>query len=713
MNNPLRQKRLSSRWPVWAVLVFCAVLLSSNSRAGEQAFLSPFNPDFVDFLRETTPDGMKTGITPGGTYGFIPPPVKILAPDGPLLLKAGPSVLAPERYDLRELNRVTPVKDQGPCGACWAFSAYSSLESTLMATEPPWDFSENHMKNMSGFDMGPCDGGNAQMALAYLARWDGPVAEVDDPYNPGSAHSPSGRPPRKHIQNAFIIPDRKGPSDNEDIKQAIMAFGALSTTIYQHDHFYNPATSSYCFQGFNDSNHAVAIVGWDDHYPRANFTTPPPGDGAFIVKNSWGRHWGESGFYYVSYYDSNIGTYNHLFHDAEQTTNYTSAYEYDPLGWTASLGLGGETAWFANVFTAAEDELLGAVSFYVLSPGSSYLIHIYTDVTSEPSDGSLETSQTGTIDYAGYHTIPLASPIRLVKGEKFSAAIQVTTAAGADSYLIPVEYPIPGFSSGATAEPGQSFVSSNGSNWIDLNLGSSGQDPPFKGSNVCVKAFTIALDVPPVYPNLTVVAPNQGEVLSAGTAYTLTWGAPPEAVLFNIYYSVNNGASWKRINDAKIPRAGNITAIDWAVPAPPGGNKERCKIRIVGYDTSGKKIAARENSESFAIEVVKMTSPDAIGPFKAGDPIQIEWTIHQTYKPVERVELYFSKNGGRSWTRIIPAALSESFGVGGSHSYTWMLPETRITPKDQWKVKVVLRDAHGAVRGTDVSGTPFTVVPPL
>ena len=109
----------------------------------------------------------------------------------------------------------------------------------------------------------------------------------------------------------------------------------------------------------------MTIVGWDDNFSATNFSTTPPGNGAWIVKNSWGTSFGKSGYFYVSYYDQNMGYQENTVFTAEPTTNYTTNYQYDPFGMESSIGSGSSsTAYGANVFTATSTGTLKAVSFW-------------------------------------------------------------------------------------------------------------------------------------------------------------------------------------------------------------------------------------------------------------------------------------------------------------------------------------------------------------
>jgi len=170
------------------------------------------------------------------------------------------------------------------------------------------------------------------------------------------------------------------------------------------------------------------------------------------------------------------------FCDAASTSSYLTNYQYDPLGWTNSLGFSSSTAWCANVFTAVADEGLKAVALYAVDNNVSYEIYIYDDF-----DGStfsnLMGSTSGILVNSGYHTISLPTAIDLTNGDEFSIVVKLTTTGY--EYPIPIEEDYAGYSSAATANPGESYVSSAGGTFTDITSYNG-----LENTNVCVKGLT-------------------------------------------------------------------------------------------------------------------------------------------------------------------------------------------------------------------------------
>jgi hypothetical protein len=123
------------------------------------------------------------------------------------------------------------------------------------------------------------------------------------------------------------------------------------------------------------------------------------------------------------------------------------------------------------VFTAAATEPLKAVSTYVGSSNSPYVIRVYTGVTGAPSTGTLALTTSGTFAQAGYFTVVLPQTVALTQGQKFAVVMELTTPG---TVPIPFEAGYSGYSSHAAAAAGQGFVSLDGSSWTDaytINLG--------------------------------------------------------------------------------------------------------------------------------------------------------------------------------------------------------------------------------------------------
>ncbi len=339
-----------------------------------------------------------------------------------------------------------------------------------------WDFSENHLKNYHGFDYAPCAGGNADMSTTYLARWSGPVSEADDPYNPRDDRPSPGGPPQKYLKSALWF------FTNTDIQNALMTYGAMYVRMYMSPAYYNSSQCTYYYSGPVNPpylNHAVTLVGWDND----KFVPGAPDNGAWLAKNSWGIGWGNNGYFWISYYDTAAVMYAVAFCDAVPTSSYATNYQYDPLGITAAFGYGSTTAWAANIFIPTANEQLKAVGLCAIANNVSYEIYVY-DTFSGGTFSNLLGSISGTLTNAGYHTIPLASPISLTIGDNFAIVVKFTTPGY--NYPVPIEMDIAGYSSGATASPGQSYISPDGSMFTDITTISG-----FEKTNVCIKGLTL------------------------------------------------------------------------------------------------------------------------------------------------------------------------------------------------------------------------------
>lgn len=452
-----------------------------------EPFSAPVSSSFAAYTNKgeagTVLDGNQSG-------GYIPAPVNFTHLKGKKLA-SGTNAYS-SSFDLRDQQKVSPIRNQGACGSCWAHGTYGSLESVMLPTVR--DFSENNLKNTHGFDWGPCDGGNNYISTAYLARWSGPVNESADPYQPNTNPSPVGLAPGGHVQDVILIPQRGGPLDNENIKWALTTHGGISAAYYHDDTAYSSAHAAFYNPSYAYSNHIITIVGWDDNFPASRFLTRPAGNGAFLCKNSWGTGWGQSGYFWISYYDTVLG-YDELFTflTASPVTNYARIYQYDPYGWVYSIGWDSPTAYLANVFTASHSEELTGVGFYTPDTGTYYEIEIYTGVTSGPLTGTRRQTVSGSVSAPGYHTVSIPA-VSLTAGQKFSVVIRITTTGY--GYPIAIEYPLSGYSSGASGSAGQSYISRYGSSYTDITQ-------YYANTNVCIKAYTSASGSPPPTQTVT------------------------------------------------------------------------------------------------------------------------------------------------------------------------------------------------------------------
>jgi hypothetical protein len=200
-----------------------------------------------------------------------------------------------------------------------------------------------------------------------------------------------------------------------------------------------------------------------------------------------------------------------------------------------------------------------------------------------------------------------------------------------------------------------------------------------------------------------VFSPNGGEVIASGSSdQSIEWGAPEEAVSFNLLYSGNNGLTWKTIESG-------IAGSDypWNVPLQTA-NKTKCKIKVIGYNSSGAKVDEDVSDAPFTIEVLKVTYPD--GGEILGQTDYIRWKFNETLTPVQKIILYSSVNGGTTWQKIRTLE-SGPYLPGDYEERVEVVPRLNKTSTTS-RIKIVLKDKAGKTLGTDISDAFFTIAIP-
>lgn len=393
----------------------------------------------------------------------------------------------PARYDAREEGRTALVEDQGELGTCWSFASLTALENALLPQEA-WDFSEDHMSHNPNFALGQKKGGEYTMSMAYLLSWLGPVTEEQDPY--GDGVSPEGLSPAKHIQEIRILPEY----DRNMIKRGVLACGGVQSSLYttmqnsqSQSEYYNEETCAYCYPYTTEHNHDIVIVGWDDNFPKEAFLTEVKGNGAFLCENSWGTEFGDNGFFYVSYYDANLGASNIIYTGIENTDNYDGIYQSDLCGWIGQMGYGDDAAWAANIYTASQPEQVAAVGFYATGENTSYQIYVKGHISQDPASQLKDRPEVlaeGKLSQAGYYTIPLDKCISLEEGERFAIVIRLATPGSV--HPIAIEYDPGDGKSHINLEDGEGYISYEGTHWERAEEKQS--------CNICLKAYTISIN---------------------------------------------------------------------------------------------------------------------------------------------------------------------------------------------------------------------------
>jgi len=407
----------------------------------------------------------------------------------------------PATFDLRNYNGtnyVTSVKSQ-TSGTCWTHGTMAAIEGNLMMNgnwanqqqDPEPNLAEYHLDWWDGFneyynqDLQPPynngqglevhQGGDYRVSTAYMSRGEGMVyspdandaTELDDTWFASAPARSDTSYSLYYSRDVEWLTVGQNLENIDLVKTRLMTQGVVATCMCYTNAFINNEYEHYQPMSSDlDPNHSVAIVGWDDDREIAG----TPGNGAWLVKNSWGSGWGYNGYFWISYYDKHAGQHPEMgavsFINSEPFP-FDYVYYHDYHGWRDTKPI---TTEVFNAFQMKGDQTIEAVSFFTAVDNVDYTVKIFDEF-----DGTTLSQQLaevdGHINYTGLHAIDLEEPFNMAYGDDFYVYLYLSD--GGQPYdrtsIVPVllcgndsKTVVP-----SAAEPGQSFYMENGT-WEDF-----------------------------------------------------------------------------------------------------------------------------------------------------------------------------------------------------------------------------------------------------
>jgi C1A family cysteine protease/chitodextrinase len=471
----------------------------------------------------------------------------------------GSSALSvPSSFTYCDASSCTPIKDQGQCGGCWAFASTGVMEQAVKkASGTTLNLSEQHLISCNTYGY-TCAQGGDQGFPWYLSTADksGQVGTVYGADYPFTAKDASCVSKTHHEKIASWTQMTSGTATTDQLKQAIYDHGALWVAVCA-----DSTWDSYrggVYQGSSTCtkvNHAIILTGWDDS------------TGTFLLRNSWGKSWGESGYMRIKYGVNGLGRMASYL--AYSSGTCTPACSGKVCG---SDGCGGSCGSCSSSQTCDSSGQCSSSTFSlgVATTGSG-------TVTSSPS--GISCGSTCSASYASGTAVTLTATA--ASGSTFTGwggacsgtASCTLTMSAAQSVTATFQTSLPSPSAPVSINAGGSAAS----DWL--------ADAYFSGGTTYSNTNTIDTSL------LTGTAPPQGVFQTeryGQFTYTIPGRTAGGAYTVTLYFEESHlTASGQRLFDVSINGAQVLSAFD-IYAATGGQNKAIAKSFDTTADASGQ-----------------------------------------------------------------------------------------------------------------------------
>jgi len=401
---------------------------------------------------------------PPGT-GYRPPQMDLSHLNGQKLQGVAAPQVLPSSWDWNAQGKVTSVKNQSTCGACYAFATLGDFESQILRDGAgTLNLSENNAKECNWREIndtpsgwGGCGGGHYYM-MASLFSQKGTVLEACDPYTTTDGGPCNGSCPYQQTLLDWRIISTNAVANTDVLKQYIYDNGPVYTVLYvgngdawatEFGNYNGSYTLSYA--GTETPNHAVLITGWNDSFPH--------GGSGWIVKNSWGTGWGDNGYFYIAYGSASIGMDSSFVHDWQDYDINGGIWYYDDDGWSGYAQCPGADGWGVAKFVADKDTAVTRVEFWTTVVSTTVDIYIYDGFDGTTFGNELGKVLNTTFNEAGYHSVELDLPVPVSNLSDVVAKVKFTNNTGS-VYMIPTDYYGP-----SESGKGHTYYSCDGASW--------------------------------------------------------------------------------------------------------------------------------------------------------------------------------------------------------------------------------------------------------